>query len=77
MVPNASIERDHCISFWGEYKCLRFLAPDVTIEWGEGAKWAQERAQVSLVAILLERAQERILERTLEKAPDRVKVREH
>ena len=30
-----------------------------------------------MVAILLERAQERILERTLEKAPDRVKVREH
>ena len=38
VVLDASIERDHCISFGGEYKCLRFLAPDVTIEWEERSK---------------------------------------
>ena len=31
----------------------------------------------SLIAILLERARERIHERTLEEAPEREKVREH
>ena len=34
------------ISFRGEYKCLRFLTPDVTIEWEEkrNLKVAQKRA---------------------------------
>ena len=38
VVLDASIGRDHCnrkISFMGEYKCLRFLALNVTIEWEE------------------------------------------
>ena len=38
------------ISFQGEYKCLRFLTPDVTIEWEEkrNLKVAQKRALESI-----------------------------
>ena len=57
------------ISFMGEYKCLRFLALNVTIEWEEkrNLKVAQKRALESLIAILLERAQDWTLDETLGK----------
>ena len=66
------------ISFRGEYKCLRFLTPDVTIEWEEkrNLKVAQKRASESLIAILLERAQDWTLDETLGKAPEKERALE-
>ena len=63
-------------SFRGEYKCLGFLTPDVTIEWEEkrNLKVAQKRALESL--ILLARAQDWTLDETLGKAPEKERALE-
>ena len=76
-----STGRDHCnpiLVFGGEYKCLRFLTPDVTIEWEKkrNLKVAQKRALESLIAILLERAQDWTLDETLGKAPEKERALE-